>query len=122
MIRHANLTGQSHSVAHSNAAGDTHERHEDAVLADPAVVSDVNKIVDLGAGADHRLAGFGAIDSSIRADLYVITDLDYTDVRQLDVLVIPAGIAKSVCAYDCPGMYDDPIAEGTARVDHDVGI
>src|SRR5262249_34327376 len=52
MVGNADLTGQHGEVANCHAAGDTDLRDNQAMAADRAVVSDLHKIIDLGALAD----------------------------------------------------------------------
>ena len=49
------------------------------------VVADLHEVVDLGAGADPRLAHRGAVDGGVGADLDVVLDHHRADLRHLDV-------------------------------------
>src|SRR5215468_9735050 len=48
IIRKPNLSGQDDAILDDNAAGDAALRDDDAVAADPHIVSDLHQVVDLG--------------------------------------------------------------------------
>ena len=69
----------------TRAAGDADLRGEQHVASERDAVRDLDEIVDLGAGADARLADGGTIDRRVRADLDVVFDDDAADLRNLVV-------------------------------------
>ena len=62
MIGNADLTAKDHAVPHRDAAGNPHLRDDDAMPPDPAVVADLDKVVDLGAAPDHGILARTAVD------------------------------------------------------------
>ena len=74
MVGNADLTGQHGEVAYNHAPRYPNLRDNQAMAADRAVVSDMHKIIDLGALADYGIAGGAAVDGRIGADLDVVLD------------------------------------------------
>src|SRR6185295_15460427 len=66
------------------AAGNAHAARDRRVRADPAVVSDLDQVVELDVVLDHRVVDRAAIDRRVGADLDVRTDDDAPDLRDLD--------------------------------------
>jgi hypothetical protein len=56
MARQAHLAGKANSVFDDAAPGNTDLSHDEAVASDPAVVPDMDEIVDPGALADRCVA------------------------------------------------------------------
>ena len=86
----ADLPGQRHVVFDRRAAGDADLRREQHVAADRDAVRDLHEVVDLGAGADPRLANGRPIDRRVGADLDVVFDDDAADLRNLVVRAVGA--------------------------------
>ena len=87
----ARLPRHHHVVVEHRAAGDADLRREQDVAADPHAVGDLHEVVDLGAGADARLADRRPIDGRVRANLDVVVDDDAADLRDLPVRAVARG-------------------------------
>src|SRR6516162_1821897 len=111
MVSDADLTGEHGEVADRNAARYADLRDNQAMAADRAVVSDLHEIVDLGAFADHRIAGSAAVDSSVRTDLDVVLDDDAPGLRDFLVTLRRRQIAEAVLPDADTRMDDDPVAD-----------
>jgi hypothetical protein len=72
----ADLARYRNTFAHSRATGDASLRHDHGIFSDHDVVRDLHKIIDLYALLDPRPSKPCSIDRGVRADLYVIVDLD----------------------------------------------
>src|SRR5262249_48907656 len=82
-ISDTNLPANYGIVAHDYAAGETGLRRDDDVLTDPAVVSDVYHVIELGAFADLGYTQCRPINAGIGADLAVSSDFDAPDLWEL---------------------------------------
>ena len=91
---HADLPGQRHVVFNRHTARHADLRRQQHVAADGDAVRDLHEVVDLGAGADARLANGGTIDGRVGADLDVVFDDDAADLRNL-VVACHRGAARS---------------------------
>ena len=86
-------------------------------------VGDLDEVVDLGAGADARLADGRPIDRRVRADLHVVFDDDAADLRDLLVGAVAAmREAEAVAADDGAVLQDDAVADTNTLADRDVGV
>src|ERR1041384_7626960 len=85
VIRDPDLAAQKHFVTHVRAARDARHRRDEAALADVHVVGDLDQVVDLGAGADHRVVHAAAVDGGVGADLHVVADEAATHLGNLAV-------------------------------------
>ncbi len=106
-VRNAGLRGRDHALADPQVAGDADLPGQHDVVFDarccrrcrPAprsstrsptrdAVRDLHQVVDLGAGADARLADRRTIDRRVRADLDVVFDHDGGVLRDLEVRAV----------------------------------
>src|ERR1700761_2422954 len=78
---------------------------------DRAVVSDLDKIVDLGALADDSVAGRTAIDRCIGADLDIILDDDAPGLRNFLMPFRTRQITETVLTDASARMNDDTVAD-----------
>jgi hypothetical protein len=81
MVGNAYLAGQHRKISHRHAARNADLGDNQTMPPDRAVVSDLDKIVDLGALADDGVASRAAIDRRIGADLDLILDYDAPGLR-----------------------------------------
>lgn len=111
MAIHAGLSGHDDVIANLGAAGDPDLRAEEIVLADLDIVSQMAKVIDLGAAADDGVIHRAVVDGGAGADLDVISDdsaAELTDVMVVACLV--SGEAKALTADDGMRTKDDAVA------------
>src|SRR4051812_3812323 len=86
-------------------------------------MTDLNKVVDLGARAYSGFAKGSAVDACIRPDLYVVLDHKSTDLRELHVVAtLVLYIAEAVGTEDAAGMDDTSIADLYAVIDDGISM
>src|SRR6266576_221753 len=85
VIRDPDLAAEKHLVAHVRAARDARHRGDEAAFTDVDVMGDLDQVVDLGAGPDHRVVHAAAVDRGVGADLHVVADQTATHLRNLAV-------------------------------------
>ena len=86
-------------------------------------VRDVHEVVDLGAGADARLADRRAIDRRVGADLDVVFDHDVGVLRNLQVrAVLLPREAEPVAADDDAVVQRHAIADDDALANRDLRV
>src|SRR4051794_31731130 len=68
----ADLSRDHAAILDASRARNANLRHDETEPPDPAVVRDMNEVVDLSARADHRVIDAAAIDRRVRADLDVV--------------------------------------------------
>lgn len=111
MAIHAGLSGHDDVVADFGAAGDADLRAEEIVLADFDIVSQMTKVIDLGAAADDGVIHRTVVDGGAGADLDVISDdsaAQLTDVMVVACLI--SGEAEALTADDGMRTKDDAVA------------
>ena len=81
MVADTDLTTHEHTITHRHRAGHSNLTGEYNVPADHAVMGNMNRIIELGALPDHRVAKRAAVDRAIRADLNVILNYDTAELR-----------------------------------------
>jgi hypothetical protein len=72
MLANPDLPAQYRSILNNDAAGKASLRRDDDILANIAIVPDVNQVIDLRSAPDSRLIEGSAIDGRIRPDFHVI--------------------------------------------------
>ena len=122
VIGDAHLPRHHRAIAHAGGAGDAHLGHQDHVLADVAVVPDLDQVVDLGAAPHHRVAEGGAVDGGIGPDLHVVLDAEPADLRDLAVHASVEGVAEAVGAEHRAGVDDHPVADLDPLAHDDPGM
>ena len=111
MAIHAGLSGHDDVIADLGAAGDTDLRAEEIVLADLDIMSQVTKVIDLGAAADDGVVHRTVVDGGAGADLDVISDDSAAQLA--DVMVVTlfiGGKAEALTADDGVRTKDDAVA------------
>lgn len=111
MAIHAGLSGHDDVVADFGAAGDADLRAEEIVLADFDIVSQMTKVIDLGAAADNGVIHRTVVDGGAGTDLDVISDDSAAELA--DVMVVPlfiSGKAEALTADDGVCTKDDAVA------------
>ena len=84
MVCHAHLPAQHHVITQPCRPGDAALSHDDTVLADPHIVSDMHEIVQLRAITNRRGTELSSVDTGACPELNAIADRSRTDVRNLD--------------------------------------
>src|SRR5262245_40521505 len=74
------------------------------------VVPDLHEIIDLAAGADHRVLERAAVDAAVGADLHVVADDHPADLRHLEMALRAHGEAEPVLPDPDAGVQGDPVA------------
>lgn len=111
MAIHAGLSGHDDVVADLGAAGDADLRAEEIVLADLDIMSQMAKVIDLGAAADDGVIHRTVVDGGAGSDLDVISDdsaAELTDVMVVTCLV--SGESEALTADDGVCTKDDAVA------------
>lgn len=111
MAIHAGLSGHDDVIADLGAAGDADLRAEEIVLADLDIMSQMAKVIDLGAAADDGVIHRTVVDGRAGADLDVVSDdsaAQLTDVMVVACLV--SGEAEALTADDGMRTKDDAVA------------
>lgn len=111
MAIHAGLSGHDDVVADFGAAGDADLRAEEIVLADLDIMSQVTKVIDLGAAADDGVIHRTVVDGGAGTDLDVISDDSAAQLA--DVMVVTlfiSGKAEALTANDGMCTKDDTVA------------
>ena len=111
MTIHTGLSGHDDVVADFGAAGDADLRAEEIVLADLDIMSQMAKVIDLGAAADDGVIHRTVVDGGAGTDLDVVSDdsaAQLTDVMVVACLV--SGEAEALTADDGMRTKDDAVA------------
>lgn len=111
MAIHAGLSGHDDVITDLGAAGDADLRAEEIVLTDLYIMSQVTKVIDLGAAADDGVIHRAVVDGGAGTDLDVISDdraAKLTDVMVVACLV--SGEAEALTADDGMCTKDDAVA------------
>ncbi len=86
MVPHTYLPRQHGALAHGARAGDSGQRHHDDVLADVAVVADVDEVIDLDAASNARRLKCSAVDGGVGANFDIVFEGECSLLRKLRVL------------------------------------
>src|SRR5690606_8518491 len=80
------------------------------------MVTDLHEVLDLGAGADHRVAHAAAVDGAVRSDFHVVFHDAAADVRDPAVLAAFEGISEPVAADACTRLDYHAVAKSRRTV------
>jgi hypothetical protein len=97
-----NLTGENDKVAQLGTSGNSDMGTDDTVLAHDHIMSDLDKVIDLGPLSNARLGKAGPVDTGIGSDLDLILENYGADLRQALVPIGIGMVTESVCANHCP--------------------
>ena len=86
VICDAGLPAHAYPSAHPHASRYACLSGHNGVSPHHTVVANLNKVVELRAGFNDRVAEGGAVDARIGADLYAITNKDTANLRDLTVI------------------------------------
>ncbi len=113
----AHLATDDRIIADGDAAGEARLRGDNDVAADLAVVADVDQIVELGAVTDAGDAERCAVDAGVGADLDIVADDHFADLRELDVVaVFVEREAEAIGADHAAGVEDGVAADAHAVI------
>lgn len=111
MAIHAGLSGHDDVIADLGAAGDTDLRAEEIVLADLDIMSQMAKVIDLGAAADDGVIHRAIVDGGAGADLDVVSDDSAAKLANVMVMALfIGGEAEALTADDGVRTKDDAVA------------
>ena len=111
MAIHAGLSGHDDVIADLGAAGDANLRAEEIVLADLDIMSQMAKIIDLGAAADDGVIHRTVVDGGAGADLDVVSDDSAAELANVMVVTLfIGGEAEALTADDSMRTKDDAVA------------
>ena len=102
---------EHHKIIKTRGAGNSALGHDDTMTANDDVVGDLDKIVDLGSFADHRVAACSPVDGSVATDLDIVLDDHPTDLGDLAVTVGPHGETEAVLPDPNTRVDDHAIAD-----------
>lgn len=111
MAIHAGLSGHDDVIADLGAAGDADLRAEEIVLADLDIMSQMAKVIDLGAAADDGVIHRTVVDGGAGTDLDVISDDSAAQLtNMMMVACLVSGEAEALTADDGMRTKDDAVA------------
>ncbi len=110
-VADACLSTQDGIVLDRDTPGQPHLGRHDDVPSNLAVVSYVNQIVELRAGADTSGVQGPSVHTGIRADLDIVTDLDAPNLRERLVVVGLEHQAEARPPHNGTAMEDDTVTE-----------
>ena len=124
MLANPDLPPEYRSILDDYAAGKAGLRGDNDILADLAIVPDVNQVIDLRSAPDSGLIEGAAIDGRIRPNFHIIFNDQLSNLRKLLVMarLAIAYVTEAIATQHRPGMYDDAIAQLRSRIDCDVRI
>ena len=111
MAIHAGLSGHDDVIADLGASGDADLRAEEIILADLDIMSQMAKVIDLGAAADDGIIHRTVVDGGAGTDLDVVSDDSAAELA--DVMVVAclvSGEAEALTADDSMRTKDDAVA------------
>ena len=121
MVAQAGLAAHDDVVAGRRAAGDADLGANQIVLADAAVVGDLNQVVDFGAFADRGRAVGAAVDRGAGADFDVVVDANVAQLGGQDMSPGDVRVAEAVSADHCAAVNDHAVADDRVFVEHRAG-
>src|SRR5262249_14359729 len=118
----ANLSPHHDSFSDARATGDPSLRCNNRMLPNNHVVRDLDEIVDFHAFLNPGSAKPGAVDRCVRADLYIVVDLNDPDLLDLFVPAIDKFESETVRANHRAAMNNHVRADSRSLADRDIGI
>ena len=123
MTRRTGLGHHDRSSTHDRPTGETRLGHDQGVLADVAVVSDLDQIVDLRTPSNARLVQGRAIDGRVRTDFDVVLDDDATALSHRDgTAAFIQHIAEPIRAEHDPGLEYDAVPDSSVFTQDGAGV
>jgi hypothetical protein len=93
---HPGLPADYGPVLHDGTPGDPHLRDNDYVPANPAVMSDLDQVINLCASPHDRVADRAPVDRGVRADLDIIVNDAPTHVRDFPVSAVEPRVTEAI--------------------------
>ncbi|MNN21691.1 hypothetical protein D3C81_1350220 [compost metagenome] len=119
MPNQPHATGQHAVLADARAAGDPDASGHGSVITDLHVVSDLDLVIQLDPVADPGVGQRATVDSSIDADLHVITNGDAADLRNLAPDALLVGKAEALAADHGTRLDDHTLTDGHVVIQRD---
>lgn len=111
MAIHAGLSGHDDVIADLGASGDADLRAEEIVLADLDIMSQMAKVIDLGAAADDGIVHRTVVYGGTGTDLDVISNDSAAELSNVMVVAcLVSGEAETLTADDGVCTKDDAVA------------
>src|SRR5207302_1754548 len=90
----------------------------------PAVVPDVDEIIDLRSLPDTSFVQRPAVDGCVGANLHIVFDHERADLGKFLVAPVAriADISESIASQNRASMYDHAIAQSCPRINGDIRI
>ena len=112
MSGHSDLTAEDAVRSDLGGAGHTRLRGDDRIVADDDIVRHHDEVVEFDAMLNLGAAHCRAVDASVRPDLDIVLDDDYSDLLNLVVDTILVG-----CETEAVGTNYDARVEHATRTD-----
>ena len=121
MVTHAALPSHHDPIAGGGAARHTHLRTDHVVLAEPAVVRDHHKVVDLCAVANHCGSVGAPVNRGVGPNLSIISNLDPAELGGYRIGTIHNLVPKSVGAHGGARMDEATLADASVFIEYGIG-
>jgi len=122
LVTNAYLTAYGGVMFYYDSARQTSLSCDYDMVADLAVVGDVDHVVELDSIADEGEAQGCAVDAGVGTDLNIVADLDSAHLRELFPFAVHGDEAKTVGTDDRAGMDDRSFTYFDAVVDRNAGM
>ena len=122
MIPHTYLSGQDYIISGAATASDADLGADQVVLADVAVVRDLNKIVDFGPSADACCAVGPSVHGAISTDFYIVFDFDPAELRCRLMMTFDHSVAETVGTQNDTSVQCHTISQNGTWVQNDSWI
>src|SRR5262249_8336110 len=111
VVRQPDLPGQDDVILDHHTAGYAALGDDDAMTADRHIVSDLHKVVDLGAFADPGLAVRTPIDRGPGTDFHIVLQDDSTELQHFAMTFCSHHVAESILPDCAARMQDHAVAD-----------
>src|SRR6188474_1754204 len=122
MVSKPDLTANHRVILDHHAATDPRLRRDHDALANVAVVTHVNHVVELRATTDARATQRSAVNARVRADLDVIFNHYGTNLRKLLITEIVTHVTKTISAQTNAGMQYHAMSDCDSIVQNNVRV
>src|SRR6266567_2006479 len=120
VIAEADLPANHAIIFNRHAAADAGLCCNHHPLANVAVMTYMNQVVDLRAFADSRATQSRAIDAGVRAQLNIVFNDNRADLRKLVIAHVAAHVPKPIGADDYAGVKNDPVTNRDAVLEKNI--
>src|SRR5580698_982600 len=94
------LSPDAHRIPDDRGSGQAGQSGNNAVLADAAVMPDLDEVIDLRSGADDGAAGLRAVHAAVGAYFDVFFDDGIADLRNALRATVTKGPTEAIAADD----------------------